>query len=432
MRSNHIFVYGPPQVDKVSIIQKLLEYTNIRFITINCIEAYSQRIVYEKILNDICNYNSCDDLESQVYVTCTQFESFVNKLIMVLNNLTIEDENKSTKIILLFDHIDRINKNIFGDGFVDQLFKLNEMTGHNICIIMTSNYFTTKNVFQSKKPLIISLQSLTIKQIGDILSKDVPIIKNCLLPIDLASELYNRLITVVLPDLYPAYPNINDLHVIFKNLFIVFIDPYIKKDDKMDIEVVLDEESILQSIGEMFSRINPYTSSLLRSSSPHLLSIIDIFKEDKTQGNYINYAYLSLTSRYLLLASYIASYIPDFDFVVYSTRASKKIKNKVKIHYDGPPKPFSINKLLKNFDHIVAGHFMREEEKLLKSKYVPRQGQSAQTLILQQISSLVDSGLIIQCSTSYNLHKMRYQANIKYEVASKIAKTLDFPLDDYH
>lgn len=331
---------------------------------------------------------------------------------MISNN-----QEKKEKLVFILDRVDEINTIMLGDNIMRQFLKLGELTEANISVILTSQVAFKRSKIGANDPLILYFEPPSLQQLQVQAIKDLPkLIEACdfiLVP----DSALSRFVEIIIQELHPIYPNMVDLKSFLIKLYPKYIEPY---RNALELDKSQEPLTVLQNcMGLMISRIQKDVHNILGADS------IDTELKD------LNVIDLPLVSRYLLLASYIASYIPDFNFSLY-TKRTKIIKNKALKRYTGSPRTFNTSKLLSNFDNIVAGHQMINDQDILTIQYISRQSQSAQTYILQQITSLRDLGLINQSSQTMNVQKTRYQTNIDLETAKQIADTISFPLGMYH
>lgn len=341
---------------------------------------------------------------------CENFYQFVEYIIAA---------KKDKKVVLLLDRVDEINFTMLGDDILRQLIKLNEITESNISIIMSSYIPYSRSIFGLAEPIVLYLEPPARIHMKRKILEEMPKLLQESGHILVPSHVFSRLTDIIVQELHPVFPNLSDLKALMLKLYPKFLEPCINSMKENGIDISTISEHIPKYMGIMISGVQRDIKSLLTSSTTQN-ALADISCTD-----------LPIISRYVLLASYIASYLPDFDFSLLSKR-KRIIKNKPIKQYIGYPKQFNISKILHNFDNIIAGHDMKHEKDILVLDYIPRQGQSAQALILQQLTSLSELGLIVQPKNTFNVQKAKYQAKINYNTAQLIAESINFPLAMYH
>ena len=203
-------------------------------------------------------------------------------------------------------------------------------------------------------------------------------------------------------------------------------------------EPVLKGELGKDERGKLYNRMQPYLKTVLRRIYLRDLSADDL-DEDAVQrlaatstsaggGNagIIDYD-LPFFSKYLLLASFLASYNPPKLDVRYFANVRGKRGKMGKMGRGGVtkraaisplllgPKPFPVDRMLAIFYSIMA-----EDVQPVADLYI-------------QIQSLVSLKLLTPMSkmNADNLHTLRFKCHVSFDVVTALAKHLDFPFLRY-
>lgn len=72
-----LFIHGDTATGKSIILSSCLELGKFKHATINCLEGYSMKIIYESIINQLAGHDMTEENSYQPYAKCSSFLDFV-------------------------------------------------------------------------------------------------------------------------------------------------------------------------------------------------------------------------------------------------------------------------------------------------------------------------------------------------------------------
>jgi origin recognition complex subunit 5 len=231
-------------------------------------------------------------------------------------------------------------------------------------------------------------------------------------------------VSLVLDVFFNACADLSELHHIVELLFPKYLQPIVTDGVKPNEILIL------------YNRIRPFLQDVLKSLSLREISFSDLIKKSQDDPNAKkNVIDLPLSAKYILIASYLASYNnPKYDKQIFGTshvgkakktRRIKNAKEKLQQQFEGP-KAFQLNRMLAIYTSIAKGD--EDQQDTITSQYV----SPTTVQIFTQISSLVGLKLLALDSTSsFNLDKAKYKCCVDLDYIETIANSINFKLYNF-
>lgn len=403
-----IFIYGHTATGKTYIIETMMKVLNLPNVSVNCIECYSSRYLYEHILNNLPagEMKACSGKQ----IACDNMNDFVRGLKMEAEQRNLVDET----LYIVLDRAERLRE--MDLNILPAFLRLQELTGLNICTVLLSEILWEKFRFGTGfcEPFIVHMPDFNQDELRQIMLLDCP---------EGQSEaVYSNYVSLVLSVFYHVCRDLRELrHMALLN-FPKYLEPIEKK-------AATENDS-----QKLWRNIEPHLKKALQTVYLREVSSVQWEEMQKlgTQGEYEdapshsvhasrNQVELPYYSKYLLVAAYLASYNPvmsDKRFFCKKTgklsRRSKLIKKheRASNHLLGP-KPFPMDRLLAIFYSIL-------EDKI-----------SPSANIFSQISSLVSLQLLGQTCSDSQIEMPRYKCLVSLDFIRSVAKTISFDVMKY-
>ncbi|XP_044732812.1 origin recognition complex subunit 5 [Chrysoperla carnea] len=389
-----IFIYGNTSTGKTTIIKRFLSENNTNHVIVNLIECFSNKLIFESILNKFTNHSLASNAYKP-FVKCDNVYDFTTELIKAN-----EDDGDLTPFIIVLDKVERLRSN---ELLLSVFLRLQEITKLNICIIMLSDiifehFFPTS----LKSPIKVYFPHYTKDELLTILTLNFEHEKRYIenefnQPFDVNINFYKNYINIVLSVFYRACRDISEIkYVVHLNLK-HYCEPVINKK--------LDENDV---------------SSLWQSD----FSLKESKNDDELNRNIAITLELPFYAKYLLIAAYLASYNPiKEDKRLFMKYHGKKRNNKKRIDSKQNiaektnlmlgPKMFTLDRLLAIFYAII------DEQVPLTSN------------LLVQLSSLVELKLLNLVGNDIDLTNHKYRCLVAYEFIETISKMVGFNIRKY-
>lgn len=386
-----LFVYGHTSTGKSSIVNRLLTDLSIKFVTVNLIECYNAKSIFETILN---NLNP-----KQTDIKCDNVPDFIIKL----------KEFDETLIIVL-DKAERLRNN---EMLLSVFLRLQEFTEINISAILISDVMFEQFFPTSlKSPIQIFFPHYSKAELLEILSLDFPkehqyIEKEYNQNFDVGLDFYQNYLNVLLSIFYRACKDLSEIKYMAHINFKKYCHP------------VLTNQIDSNDVAGLWRNISP----ILKSSLENLYHRIDVTIPKIDEKITCNIE-LPFYAKFLIIAAYLASYNPVKEdkrlFVKLHDRkrnTKRRIESKQlvseKTALQLGPKLFGLDRLLAIFYAII------EEQVPLTSN------------LLVQLSSLVELKMLQLTGNDTELSSQKYRCNVDYEFIQSIAKMVGFNIQKY-
>ncbi|KAL7639482.1 UNVERIFIED_CONTAM: hypothetical protein RMT77_009983 [Armadillidium vulgare] len=402
-----IFVFGLPGTGKSLLLNSVFRYRNVRICYANCIEFYSPKIIYERILNQMSDVEPRESNNFSSYASCDNMNDFVRYVKEI-------DLDRKERYAFIFEHSERLRDccaNIF-----PALCRLQELCEDvNVCVVFSSRLSLDKFRVPMGflEPFVIHFPQYTKDETVDILVSEQPM--DCCL----SKDGYKNYISLLLSVFYLATRNLPELKHLAELHLKSYCDPVIKGEAKED-----ELRFLWKNIEPKFKKALS-TVYLREVSSEQFMKIQESMDSEVKvpQNNKPNLTKIELPfySKFLLISAYLASYNPpksDKRFFTKNhgkkrkTQAMIKAKQKSCSQLVGP-KPFPLDRLLAIFYSII-------EDKVAPTAHV-----------FTQITSLVSLRLLTSVGNDDPLSSPKYKSNVSFDFIRFISRTVNFEIVQY-
>jgi len=407
-----LFLYGQPSTGKTCVIRSILNYLKAPAAYVNCVECYTNNLVYQLVLNQISGEGPSADNNYTNYVNCDNMNDFVRHF----KTIVTENEYSDQTVYIVLDNVERL---LSTDTHILATFlRLQELTRLNVCTILISQIiwdkFRTGTGFF--EPILMHFPDYSQADLADIL---------CLTaPTDVPAEFYRNYVDLVLSVFYHVCRDLTELKLMVSIHYPKYRAPIDAGEAKFS-----DHNKLWRNIKPVLQKA--LSTVYMRDVSSGKWSEIILECEEKPDGGsslikgaeLVNPADLDLSwfSKYLLIAAYLASYNPaksDKRFFVkncgkMSKRAKIARKKETPSNQLLGPKPFPLDRLLAIFYSIVDDN-------------VPHT-----SAILSQIGSLVTLRLISLIGNDSRLDQCKYKCSVSLEFIRAIGRTVQFDVVKY-
>lgn len=410
-----VFIHGCSGTGKSTIVIDTLRACNIYCAIVNLIECYTSKILFETILNKLMAH-VVDPSRGQPYAKCDNMMEFI------FNLQRYAKENDISRSVIILDKAERLRH--MDGNLLPGLLRLRELSNlaTPFSVIFISELPFQKYYFKGNivEPLKIFFPQYNMKEFIDILTLDynnsMKSIRNSYKSLDIDLDFYKNYLHVFLSVFYRNCRDLNELKYMSRLNLCNYCQPIIKGECDASNAMAL------------WKNISP----ILKSSLDNLYLRIST-KSDKAKTNQTvvfsskNLAHtleLPFYAKYLLIASYLASYNSPKDdkrlFMKYHGRKRKtmkdvKEKSKVseQLRTNLGPKAFGFNRLIAIFYAIL-------DEKV-----------DFNSSLLAQLSSLVELQLLTASSDGCNLNGQKYKCSVGFDVIQNISAMVEFNIRKY-
>ncbi|XP_015754907.1 PREDICTED: origin recognition complex subunit 5-like [Acropora digitifera] len=403
-----IFICGHTATGKSFVVQTLLQEMQLPHVTVNCVETFTARLIYEHILYLIQDIDQ--QAKSNVPPKCDNMTDFIRQLKIYLSSRNFTNET----FFIVLDKAERLRDM---EAFALPAFlRLQELTQLNICVVLLSQIVWEK--FQVGtgfyEPVSIHFPDYCKAELLQIMEKDCP----SSYPV----EFYKAYCQLLASVFYSVCRDLNEL----RYLAILHFSKYCEPVDSGEAE--------LTDIRKLWRNIEPHLKKALNTvylreiSSDHWQNVMgqntlaDSDSQEE-QGLFVrSHIELPFYTKYLLIAAYLASYNPAHTDKRFFTKQGKRgLSNRAKAAAKGKksntqltgPKNFPLDRLMAIFYSIV-------EDNVVPS-----------ASILCQISSLVSLNLLAQVTSDDQIDCPKYKCLVNFQTICDIAKQLKFEIMHY-
>ncbi|XP_029673518.1 origin recognition complex subunit 5 [Formica exsecta] len=395
-----IFVYGHMATGKSLIVRSLLDYLKYNVSYINCMEHLGSKHIYNYILSDLTA--SAKELSANMLLKCSCDN--IMDFILVLKKIFDGD---TRPIVLVFDKCHRIKH--FDATFLPAVLKLRELSCVNICTIFISEI--TWDNFSTKigmlKPIKIYVPQYTKDELVRLL------LLNKLAKYD--ADFYKNYLNLFLSVFFRFCRDLNELRHMAKINFAKYIEPIESKRIEPD------------NVAALWRNISPILKSNLEiiylrvSTNDFLQPDHQISREIESTTKLALSFELPFYAKYMLIASYLASYIPaKYDKDIFMKQRSKRkkkvrsVKKTGEIDTQKKSRLFTISRMLAIFCAIL-------NEKV-----------DINANLLAQISTMCQLGLLsVVGDNVLQLDEPKFKCCASYDFVTVVAKTVGFDIKNY-
>lgn len=405
-----VYLYGLTGTGKTSIVKEFLNMMpDTKHAYINCIECYTSKIFFEKIINHLRNHKLSKTNNYQPYAKCDTFKEFL----VQLQALDVED----TYVICL-DNAERLRK--MEHNILPCFLNLDRYSGLNITTILISQLPFDKyySYFKGGLPDVIKIHSpqYSMNEIVKILGNNFEKVKESLKLEEeeqITLEFYENYLNLFLSVFYKACNDLPELQLISTNCFKLYIKP------------ILSGEMDVNNVSKLWRNIAAPLKSALTQVYMRMESSTDELDCDSVK-KFAQTLELPYYAKFLLIAGFLASHNSAKSdkrlFVKCHGKQKKRIqtikanaKTVDKMSTTLGPKSFTVDRLLAIFYAIL-------EEKVALS-----------CNLLAQISTLVHLKFLSFISGEDNVMEgsAKLQCTVGLDFISYIGKVVGFNIRQY-
>lgn len=401
----NIFIYGHIATGKSLIVQSMLEHLNYNVSYINCTEHLGSKHMYNYILSDLLApvEESSSGATLSKRTNCDNIVDFV----LALKKIARDDERP---IVLVFDKFHRIRD--FDATFMPAVSRLGELSGINVCTIFISEIswdkFRTKIGIPSLEPIKIYFPQYSKDELIQLLLLYKP--SRC------DADFYKNYLNLFLSVFFRFCRDLNELRHMAEVNFAKYAEPVETKRIEPDnvaalwrnISATLRsnlEVIYLRVSADDFSQPDRHMSREIESTTKLALSFE-----------------LPFYAKYMLIAAYLASYIPaKYDKRIFMKQSDKRRKKKIRsikktevADAQKRPRMFATSRMLAIFCAIL-------DEKV-----------DVNANLLAQISTMCQLGLLTTAGDNIlQLDEPKFKCCASHDFVTVVAKTVGFDLKNY-
>lgn len=426
-----LFISGSMGTGKSLCVDSVLRHLDYKYVTVDCIECYSPKLMYETILSSI------EDNEGDV--KCDSMLDFTNGLLRLG---TIQ--SSCEPIIIVFDRAERLRT--MDSSIMPAFLRLRELCNLNICTIFITHLIYDNFYFKmgAREPIKLYFPNYNKEELFKIIFlHQKPFISHLLNNYDVDNvikeelqkpELFANFLNAFLSVFYRPCRDLIELKHMAQVNFVKYCEPIIRNEIKAhDLTKLWRHISpiLKTSLELLYLRISnpkPSKESPGKENSdwehPHSYNFENTLKEELTSTKTFAQSFeLPYYAKYLLVAAYLASYNPPKEdkrlFMknhgkqrkrMQQVRAKAKINEKLNTQLG--PKVFTLDRLLAIFYAIL-------EEKI-----------GLTSNLMAQIATLVELKLIAG-SKEIDLDAAKYKCIVGYDFISAVAQTVGFNVKKY-
>ncbi|KAK4295591.1 hypothetical protein Pmani_031859 [Petrolisthes manimaculis] len=402
-----LFVYGPSGCGKTLVTLAVLKRLDIITAHINCIEAYTPRIMFETVLNQLSGTVLSSSNGYTSYASCDNLGDFVKHIKDIGRNRGMP------RIAVVVEHSERLRDQ--DANIMPVLCRLQELTcSTNIVVIFLSSIpvdkFRASTGFM--EPIVVHFPQYYKNEVMEILVK--------LKPEKYSEEFFKNYINLVLSVFYVATKDLPELKHQVQLNFQTYCEP-IEKGEAAEGDMRQLWRNIEPHLRKAMNSV--YLREVSSDQYERMQKLTEKNEPDHLLSNMSHNAKMELPfySKFLLIAAYLASYNPARTdrrfFMKYhgkqrKTQAMIKAKERSSNQLVGP-KPFPLDRLLAIFYSIVD------------DRVTPTAN------IFSQISTLVTLRLLTQIGGDDQLDSPKYKCVVSLDFIRTIARMVSFDIIRY-
>ncbi|CAF4860680.1 unnamed protein product [Pieris macdunnoughi] len=418
-----IFISGSLATGKTLCVNTVLDYLNLKYVLIDCIECYSAKIMFEEILR----------IQGDQGTKCDTLSDLINNL----NRLS--DKIKYDPIVLVFDRAERLR--CMDHSIISAFLRLRELCCLNICTIFISQLVYDNFYFKMgvREPIQLYFPNYTKEELLKIilLKHDAFVYylkHNYEIDSDINQELekpelFANFLNAFLSVFYRPCRDLIELQHMAKVNFVKYCEPIIKKEiNASDLSKLWRHIApiLKTSLELLYLRISTQNTTEISNDKENDIQPNCDFENTLQLLSTKTFAQsfeLPYYAKFLLIAAYLASYNPPKEdkrlFMknhgkqrkrLQQVRAKAKITEKLNTQLG--PKVFNLDRLLAIFYAIL-------EEKI-----------GLTSNLLAQIATLVELKLIAG-NKEVDLDSSKYKCIVGYDFISAVAQTVGFNVRKY-
>ncbi|KAJ2805082.1 hypothetical protein H4R20_002236, partial [Coemansia guatemalensis] len=413
-----IFIYGPTATGKTAVVRELFaKYDSVgqHYAFINSIECFTQRLLFERVLNSWAGHVPSVENRFANYARCDNLVDFVNCVRDLLHG-----KQEETHYIII-DQAERLRDR--GPMLLTSLLRLSELSDVNVAVVLISNVVWDK--FRPRHggasdPVLVFFPCYTKRQILEIIEKDCPAgepVKFFLTFVDAIYEVFHR-----------NCADLNELRHLVAMLYPKFVQP------------VFEKQASRTEFARLFKLCQPYFSAAserlyLREISTAEWQKYSAISSAKTAPEDVTMSIhqmaennegldLPYYTKFLLIAAFLASYNPSRLDAQYFSRGKGPTKRRTKVLTQDSlggkdrqqllgPKAFAIERMLAIFYSIIV------------------EPVDSSVDVQIQIASLVTLRLLTKVSAGDRLDGIKCKCNVSLETIRGISRSVRFEIDRF-
>ncbi|KPJ08626.1 Origin recognition complex subunit 5 [Papilio machaon] len=423
-----IFISGSMATGKTLCLTNVLDYLRYKQITIDCIECYSPKIIFETILAGL--------QDEDVEIKCESLSDLTNCL-----NKFGDDKITYEPIIIIFDRAERLRT--MDQTLMCTFLRLREFCNLNICTVFVTHLAYDNFYFKigALEPIQIFFPNYTRDELFKIIISNHKtfidemlrqhnIVEDILIELN-EKQLFANFLNAFLSVFYRPCRDLIELQHMAQINFIKYCEPIIREEIKAsDVDRLWRHITpvLKSSLAHLYLRISegkPVSPSKENKTElQKLYNFENSLKEELMSTKTFAQSFeLPYYAKFLLIAAYLASYNPPKEdkrlFMknhgkqrkrLQQVKAKAKITEKLTTQLG--PKVFTLDRLLAIFYAIL-------EEKI-----------GLTSNLLAQIATLVELKLIAG-SKEIDLDTAKYKCIVGYDFINAVAQTVDFNVSKY-
>ncbi|XP_076756017.1 origin recognition complex subunit 5 [Xylocopa sonorina] len=391
-----IFIYGHVATGKTLVVQNMLSYLKYNVSVINCIEHVNRKHIFDYILDDLSWHFTNSETNNKIHKKCDKFVDFL----LSLRAISVND---ARPIIIVFDKSDKLRD--IDAGLLPTFSKLKELSNINVCVIFISDVVWEKYRIKIGlyEPIKIYFPQYTRNEFIEILLKSKPCNYN--------DTFYKNYLNLFLSVFFRFCRDLNELRYMAKVNFSKYIEPV-----EIDHSKKGNAALLWRNISAVFKA--NLEVIYLRISSENFTKHKQLSQEIESTMRLALSFELPYYAKYMLIASYLASYNPAKEdkhlFMKQKCKKNRKTmdKRKMPLKTCCEPLNFSVTRMIAIFCAIL-------DEKV-----------DINANLLAQIPSMCQLGLLSVVG-NHNLNEPKFKCCVSYDFIVVIAKTVGFNIQNY-
>lgn len=426
-----IFVSGSMATGKSFCVDSVLQYLGYKHVVIDCIECYTPKIMFESILAGL--------EDEEVDIRCESLLDLINSF-----NRLQSEKTSYEPIVLVFDRAERLRS--MDHSVMSAFLSIKEHCNLNICTIFVTHLVYENFYFKMgvREPIKLYFPNYNKEELFKIiflrqknfiqhLFNNYEVDEDVKLELE-KPELFANFLNAFLSVFYRPCRDLIELQHMARVNFVKYCEPIMSNEiGATDLTKLWRHISpiLKTSLELLYLRISNSKSSQPSpgkenddSATTQMYNLENTLKQELTSTKTFAQSFeLPYYAKYLLIASYLASYNPPKEdkrlFMKYHGKQRKRLqqvraKAKIseKLNTQLGPKVFTLDRLLAIFYAIL-------EEKI-----------GLTSNLLAQIATLVELKLIAG-SKEIDLDVAKYKCIVGYDFIVAVAQTVGFNVRKY-
>ncbi|KAI9599073.1 origin recognition complex subunit 5 [Syncephalis fuscata] len=408
-----IFINGKSATGKTCVVRAFVEQLPRKhWAYINAVDRFSPRLLFEDALNQFSNTRpTFRDGVCHGYARCDTEADFIQHLRSLFTETLFNTSLDEHRRVLVIDRAERLRD--MAPSLLASLLRLAELTEANISVILISSVIWDKFRVRagSLEPIQIHFRDYTKQDMLLIIAKDRPAgEENAAFFLAFASTVYDIF--------HQNCKDLNELRYLVAMIFPTYAQPVydglVQRHETYKL-FRMTETHFARAADKLYLRdISSAEWAAARKND-----------QDVQEQDVAGHVELPYYSKFLLIASFLASYNPPRMDTRYFTRHGdqddrrKRRKNapisKAKVTRQQllGPKVFPIERMLAIFYSIITDDVTFSQD------------------IQSQVTSLITLRLLTRVSPADRLDDIRCRCNVSYEFIRKVAYSVRFEIDHY-